>query len=84
MEPDTADGEYDTTAGGNPNMTATEIRTGRNGYGGAKFASTLNFDLAAIPPSATVPATRIQPKTRRAVVNPSRVRTPSSRKRSLR
>jgi RHS repeat-associated protein len=53
-QPDTADGEYDTTAGGNPNVSATEIRTGRHGAGGTKYASALTFDLATLPPGAKV------------------------------
>lgn len=54
VQPDTADGEYDTTNGGLPNMATGEIRTGRNGAGGAKYASVFNFDLATIPPGARV------------------------------
>jgi len=54
VQPDTADGEYNTTAGGNPNVSATEIRTGRDGSGGQKYASVLSFDLAALPPGAKV------------------------------
>jgi len=54
VQPDTADGEYNTTTGGNPNVSATEIRTGRDGSGGPKYASVLNFDLATIPPGAKV------------------------------
>ncbi len=54
VQPDVADGEYDTTSGGTPNVSAGEIRTGRNGAGAAKYASTLTFDLAEIPPGAKV------------------------------
>ncbi|MGH3133820.1 MAG: LamG-like jellyroll fold domain-containing protein, partial [Gaiellaceae bacterium] len=54
VEPDTADGEYDTTAGGTPNMLTGEIRTGRDGAGGPEYASVLGFDLATIPPGAKV------------------------------
>jgi RHS repeat-associated protein len=59
-EPDVADGEYDTTNGGNPDVTATEMRTGRNGAGGAKYASALNFDLATLPPAAKVLDARLK------------------------
>ena len=54
VQPDTADGEYDTTNGGNPNVSAPEIRTGRNGTGGAKYASALKFNVGTIPPGARV------------------------------
>jgi RHS repeat-associated protein len=59
-EPDVADGEYDTTNGGNPDVTATEMRTGRNGSGAAKYASALSFDLATLPPAAKVLDARLK------------------------
>jgi RHS repeat-associated protein len=59
VQPDIADGEYNTTAGGNPNVTAAEIRTGRDGSGGPKYAGVLTFDLATIPPAAKVLDARV-------------------------
>ncbi|MFN0027846.1 MAG: LamG-like jellyroll fold domain-containing protein [Acidimicrobiales bacterium] len=58
-QPDVADAEYNTTAGGNP-IAASTIRTGRNGVSpAAKYASVLTFDLGSVPPSAKVLDSRL-------------------------
>jgi YD repeat-containing protein len=52
-QPDVADGWYDTVNGGNPSIEST-ISVGPYGVGSPNRMGVLTFDLASIPPAATV------------------------------
>lgn len=57
-QPDVADGWYDTVNGGNP-VFESMLRLGAHGVGSPAMMSVLTFDVASIPPGASVVDARL-------------------------